>query len=387
MLKLAHIYSLLILGSLIRLAERDDELKSDESALKEEHLLLASIRNLVQLAAIKLRQAYRSGYELVNFNASFGFTPKEYERLKSELKAFLYMVDSKRHALFNHRYRILLAQINVLIDEIPRFDIATFDNTSVYQRVGLCFLSICNSLCRFFNSLECSVSKLEEYNRKIDRLQMIANELRYFADNRRPRRDGKRTMRRRKDQLGPSERLDFRQRREDDNRRARVDGYDFRRRKTGEDGIEFRRRRAKNDNLDFRNSRTRENAFEFRRTRTKENHLDLRARMNHLRRTNDGLDFRRKAREDDFDSGATEDDELDLREGDDHFDREFRSQARAQTKRSRQKGRQISPLRHLIRLISYQYSKYHDLVDRLYSITQDYWELLTNKFNEIFTSV
>lgn len=353
MVKLAHIYSLLILWSLIRLAERDDELKTNESELKEGYLLLARIRNLVQLAVVKLREAYRSGYDLVNFNGSLVISLNEFERLKKELRTFLYMVDSKRHALFNHKYRLLLAQINVLIDEIPRFEIATFDNTSFYQRVGLCFLSICNSLCKFFNHLECSISKLEEYNRKIDRLQMIANELRYFADSRVPRKGGRRKVRR--DQLDSSE-LHFRK------RRTREDEFDFRNRRNRENNLDFGRRRTKNDGFNFRNRRTREDDLDFRRRRTEEDELDFRNR----RREEDELDFRRE-------------NEL--------FEREFRMQAK--TKKSRQKARrlQVSPLHQLIKLISYQYSKYSELVDRLYSITQNYWDFLANKLNEFLTSV
>ena len=345
MLKLAHIYSLLILWSLLRLAERQDQIKPDDR--KAEHLL-QRIRNSVQLTVAKLRAIY-SSYDLMNFNGSLGVNLNEFEKLKKELKSFLLKLDSKRHEIFNHKYRLLLAQINVLIDEIPRFEIETFDNSSFYQRISFCFLSICNSLCRFFSNLECSVSKLEEYNRKIDRLQMIAKEFRYLSERRRQaKKKGRRRLVKRRDQFRSPETDDLRRRRRDQFRPSER---------------EFRGRRDP-----------------FRRP----NEDDLRRGRTQLRPSERDLRWRRDfhSSEHDFESR----DQFDLSEN------KFRRKARkdenfVRTKKSRQKAERppISPFHRLVNLVSYRYLMYGQLVDRLFSTTQDYWDTLMNKLNDFFT--
>lgn len=323
MVKLSHIYALLILWSLIRLAEREDQIKPDESDLKAEHLL-ERFKNLVQLSVAKLRKTYSSGYDLIYLNGSLGISCNEFEKLKKELKSFLYMLDSKRHALFNHKYRLLLAQINILIDEIPRFNLETFDNSSFYQRMGLCFLSLCNSLCRFFSNLECSVSKLEEYNRKIDRLQMIAYEFQYLGDKRRPMKKGKRKLVKKRDALHSSDDDDFRL----DSRRD-----------------EFRSSRH--------NIKRRPDQFhssdQFRRRRDQ-----FGASEDFGRRRREDVRFVRKKEE-------------------------KRTRKQQYPKVRRLQSSSLHPLIHLISKL-----KYSKMVDRLYSVTQDYWDTLVNKLNELF---
>lgn len=386
MVKLVHIYSLLILGSLLRLAEREDQIKSDENGLKAEHLLLDRIRNLVQLAVAKLRATYSTGYELMSLNGSLAAALNEFEKLKKEFRSFLYIVDSKRHALFNHKYRLLLAQINILIEEIPRFEIETFDNSSFYQRLGLCFLSICNSLCRFFSNLECSISKLEEVNRKIDKLQMIANEFRYLTDKRRPGKNDRRKLKRRRGQIRPSEQAVRRRR----DQFLSPGENEFRRQN------QFRpsegRRRAQ-FRLSEHEARRRQEQFrlsDFRRRRDlfSPDEDDFRVRRDQFRLSESEI-RRRRGR-------AQLRPEPDARRRRDQFsphENEFRRRTRkdesfVKTKKSRQKPTllQTSSLHRLVNLISYHYVKYGELVDRLFSFSQDYWDILVNKLNDFLTA-